>query len=344
MNFSINENVLCAIDDYHRKSLAMQKYHFEGNLENLSLSDLKDTVDDDLVFNVPIYDMIDRRYAGFSSFIDALMRPNDDPKGNSRYFDVRDMSEQKCIVLFYLFRITGSGINYVPKKNHDSEPFGTHGFGNCWLVDTIAEDDYDIESWMSRLDSHEGPFSNNKGYIIPQFTFKEAEAGGHLKYFIQNYAVELCDFIYRQIEFGETIIGAVDAANEWLIMMGFRRQNFVLSATMSDIAEYFPHLIDPKSMIYAGTNAKKCIRAIFAKEGKCSVVEFESQCIQFLSDRYNTTPYSAEDSRLCDVIRYFRDYQSSHHVEANGGKKYKNNSILKLLIGPDEYIKFAEAL
>ena len=126
--------------------------------------------------------------------------------------------------------------------------------------------------------------------------------------------------------------------------MGFKRQNFVLSATMADMAEYYPMCVDPYSMIYAGTNAKKCIRAIFSKAGRGSTKDFESDCIQFLADRYGTTPYSAEDSRLCDVVRYFKEYQSKHHIAHNGGNKHTNNSVLKDILGDDEYYAFSNNL
>jgi len=139
-----------------------------------------------------------------------------------------------------------------------------------------------------------------------------------------------------------TIIETVEHMNSWLQQRGFKRQNFVLSATMADIAEYMPHLIDPDSMIYAGTNAKKCIKAIFKKTRQTKT--FEAECIQFLSDRYGAPPYSVEDSRLCDVIRYWQEYQSSHHVAKNQGESFLNNSTLKQAYGVEGYKEFAKNL
>ena len=47
---------------------------------------------------------------------------------------------------------------------------------------------------------------------------------------------------------------------------------------------------------------------------------------------------------ICDVIRYFEEYQSPHHVKANGGNKYKNNCILKETWGEEKYYQFVQSL
>ena len=59
--FNINEDVLKAIDDYNVKSNLMQRYYFEFNPDGITEDQLKEKVNDDLVFNVRIYDMLDRK-------------------------------------------------------------------------------------------------------------------------------------------------------------------------------------------------------------------------------------------------------------------------------------------
>lgn len=341
-SFEINESVLRAIDDYHNKSLAMQKYHFEFNPHKLTLDELKKQVNDDLIFNVPIYDMLDRKYAAFSSFLEAIKLGKIDPKGNGEYFDRPEMSEYNWIMLFYLFRLCGSGINYKPKYK---EPFGTHGFGNFWLVQAIKDGDYEVSSWLKRLEELDHPFTDNKGYMLPQISYPN-QKGGHLKRFIlenvEDIILELHEFL---LSGKKTIIEGVEFMNKMLVDdIGVKKQNFVMSATMADIAEYLPHLIDPDSMIYAGTNARRCIKAIFKKNKGYSKLQYESDCIQFLADRYEAKPYSVEDSRLCDVVRYFQDYQSPDHVVKNGGVKYKNNSTLRQELSEDEYNEFVKSI
>ena len=351
--FSIDIDVLDAIDDYHYKSLLMQEHFFEKK----QIYSLAQKVDDDLIFNVPIYDLLDRRYAAFSSFLEAIYKGDEDPKGNGKFFKYKfksNIHEKDAIMLFYLFRLCGSGINYKPKeKSNDMfskcEPWGTHGFGNFWIVDLIKDGIHDPGLWFEALKHHNKPFTDSKGYMIPQISYPN-QIGNHMKRFILEEAEGLIDHLYEflrgpQISYpgimgGREIIQSVDYCNKYLIEKGFKRQAFVLAATMSDIAEYYPHLIDRKSMIYAGTNAKRCIDAIFTKTKGVKRLEFESACIQFLADRYQAPPYSVEDSRLCDVVRYFQEYQSIHHIKANNGRIYKNNTTLKKIMSEDEYKEF----
>jgi hypothetical protein len=60
-----------------------------------------------------------------------------------------------------------------------------------------------------------------------------------------------------------------------------------------------------------------------------------------LSNRYNLNPIDCEDSRACDVVRYFQEYQSEDHIIKNNGHRMKNNSILKQTWGHDKYYDFA---
>lgn len=330
--FSINDQVLEAIDDYHVKSLEMQKYHYEGNKEGLTLEDLKERVNDDLIFHVPIYDMLDRRYAAFCSFLEAIDKKEKDPKKNGLYFlnspSLSDLELRDAIALFYLFRLCGSGINYIP--NTSGNPLGTHGFGNFWIVDMWLKGDIQLSKWMKALELRTEPFTDNKGYLLPQFSYKHLTSG-HLKNFILTEIDGIVNHMMDKLDSGNKIgiIDFVDHMNLYLQSIGAKRQNFVLSATAADIAEYFPDLIDQKSSIYAGTNAKKCISAIFTKAKGVKQETFEIEAINFIAERYDSVPYSVEDSRMCDVYRYLFEFQSKDHIEKNGGKVYKNNSTIK---------------
>lgn len=334
----VKPEILEAIDDYHYKSLAMQEYLYDRNSSCNSLGELQEYVDDDLIFNVPIYDMLDRKYAAFSSFLEALHRKEADPKGNGDYFidspSLMDLEIFDCIALFYLFRLCGSGINYKPLGS--GAPFGTHGFGNFWIVDSIRQGSVTLDDWLFDLEVIKRPFTDNKGYLLPQMSYPGLTSG-HLKHFILTETESLIEELYARVmgrRLGITTV--VDIMNEYLMKKGYKRQTFVLSATAADIAEYFPDLVDPNSEIYAGTNAKKCISMMFDKPRGISREDFEIEAIMFLADRYKAAPYSVEDSRLCDVYRYLKEYQSPHHIALNKGIVYKNNSVLKFLYG-DNY-------
>jgi len=313
---NINNQVLDALDEYHERSLLMQKAWYDKSL-NVTDDQLKEMVNDDLIFHVPIYDMLDRKYAAFSSFPEALKMRELDPKGYGIKYKDHDIKDDfDYFMCFYLFRLCGSGINYKP---------GSHGFGNFWVCDEILKGNHTHDLWLDSIP--DSKFCDNKGYLLPQFSMG-------LRNFIQTHSKSLVEHLYESVQNQKrSIIELVDIGNKWMNDRGFKKTTFVLSAFAADIAEYYPNYVDQWSMIYAGTNAKRCIKAIFGKAN-----QFEA--IEFLSKRYNAPPYSVEDSRLCDPVRYFEEYQSKFHIEKNNGNIYKNNSILKKLWSPSEYQNF----
>jgi len=380
--FKINEDLLAMLDDYHYKTMVMEKVKFEKkqplnvlgemmakvNIDEQTshfekshfgklffdkitwrsmkeIDDLRATVNDDLILNVPIYDMGSRKYASFSSFTEAVWWREKDAKGNGIFFkDHKILEEIDWLVLFYLFRLCGSGINYKPKKPPFNLFEGSHGFGNFWIVYSILKGKGTAEEWLSDLKSYNKPFTDNKGYILPQFTFNDTKQ--HLKKYIECYAKPLVEHIHEQILIKKhDIYQVTDLGNKWLMNRGFNRQNFVLTAFACDIAEYMPRYVDPTSRLYAGTNAIKCIKAIFPKKDR-STKQFDyiNDVLQFQSERYNLNPYDCEDSRNCDVIRYLKEYQSPQHIDLNHGNINWNNSILKKIWGIYKYDKFVKTL
>lgn len=343
-SFKINETLLESLDEYHEKSMLMQKHV----IEKLPFDgDLKKHINDDLIFHVPIYDMGSRRYAAFCSFTEAVWKKENDVKGNGIYFKNHQIKEDiDWFMLFYLFRLCGSGINYKPILNNLFSSFnGSHGFGNFWIVNSILNNKFTHKEWLEDLKNINIPFTDNKGYLLPQFSFKDIESN-HLKKFILEYSFELVkhllNFLYKQ---KRDIYQITDEGNQWLKSKGFKKQNFVLTAFAADILEYYPNLINKNGLVYAGTNATRCIKTIFPKiNKKVSEFEYINDVLMFQSNRYNLTMIDCEDSRNCDPIRYFQEYQSTYHIEKNNGKVMKNNSILKKTFGIETYYDFAKKL
>jgi len=347
-NLLIDEDILVAMDDYGRKTDLLQEFYFEGNKKNISLDELKLKVNDDLAFYVPIYDVTHRRYAAFSSLLEALWHGDKDVKGNGKFFTNFkrfNLGQLEWVYLFYAFRLCGSGINYKPKSGMFQEPWGTHGFGNFWIIDQIRQGVFNIEDWLKALEDRDIPFTNNKGYLLPQFTF-EGMNKGHLKNFILRYSFNFVNqlLMYITRNPGLSIYEITDYGNDWLMERGFKRQNFILTAFAMDLAEYYPNLINRKSKVYAGTNATKCIKQLFKKDKKMSEFDFINEALGFLANRYGAERYDVEDSRACDPVRYFQEYQSKDHIAKNGGKVYKNNTILKQIWGDEKYYDWASKL
>ena len=343
LSFKINDKLLEALDEYHVKSMLMEKHIIE---KQPLVGKLSDKIEDDLILNVPIYDMGSRRYAAFCSFTEALWRKEKDIKGNGFYFKDHEIKgDINWFMLFYLFRLCGSGINYKPIKNNLFPDFNyTHGFGNFWIVQEILKGKYTHIEWLHKLKEIDVPFTDNKGYMLPQFSFIDLN-NGHLKKYILDYSFELISHLLNFcLKEKREIYQITDEGNKWLMNKGFKRQGFVLTAFAADLAEYFPLLVDPNSKVYAGSNATKCIKAIFPKIKKVSEFDYINDVLNWQANRYTLTPIDCEDSRNCDLVRYLQEYQSKYHIEKNNNIIMKNNSILKKTLGIDEYYKFANNL
>jgi hypothetical protein len=71
------------LDEYHKKTMLLEHHVIESKP---FYGNLQETINDDLIFNVPIYDMGSRKYAAFCSFTEAVWRKEKDVKGNGIYF------------------------------------------------------------------------------------------------------------------------------------------------------------------------------------------------------------------------------------------------------------------
>lgn len=291
--------------DYYGKAKKMQELKFQGYNWN------EKDVNDDLVWNIPIYDVVNRRYAAFSSLLEAIVEKENDPKGNGIYFKDLDLDKDSFIFLSYLFRLCGSGINYIPKQN---EPWGTHGFGNFFVIDLLRDGITDPKYWIHGVPDKK--FCDVKGYLLPMIK-------GGLKNFIEKESYYFINYLIDYINNGNIkgITDVVDEGNSWLSTNGYRRQNFVLTAFAMDLAEYFPRLVDQDSDVYIGSNASKCLKMILPKMNKNKALRYLCE----ITGGYSK-PYDMEDV-ACDFIRYIENFQSPDHIKYNNGIKYYNNVL-----------------
>jgi hypothetical protein len=293
---------------YYSKAKMMQELKFQGG--NWTESDIAD----DLIWNVPIYDVVNRRFAAFSSLPEAIIYRDKDPKGNGKYFEMLDdrLTTDNFIRMCYLFRLCGSGINYIPKEKNQS-PFGTHGFGNFWIADELRRGWALHEDWLNFLP--EKGFCDVKGYMLPMIN-------GGLRNFIIKDSMKLVtyliDFVYKSDK-KVGIKSVVDKGNDWLLNNGYKRQNFVLTAFAMDLAEYIPDNVDRDSDVYVGTNAKKCLKLILPKMKT-------DEALRYLCDITGgfSKPYDMEDV-ACDFIRYIENFQSEAHIRSNNNIVFKNS-------------------
>ena len=302
--------------DYYSKAKKMQELKFEGKFWT------EEEVNDDLVWNIPIYDVVNRKYAAFSSLLEAIKKQEDDPKENGIYFTKsKNIEDIDFITLCYLFRLCGSGINYKPKEHL---PFGTHGFGNFWVVDHLSKGETEFEYWIDNIPDK--GFCDVKGYLLPMIkgglnNFIKKETYGLIRC-LNSFLVKNKVESHLKKSKDYKLIGIkeiVDHGNEYLLSKGFKRQNFVLTAFAMDMAEYFPNYVDRNSNVYVGSNAKKCLDIILPKMNK-------DKALTYLCDITGnfSKPYDMEDV-ACDFIRYKENFQSEYHIKLNNNIKYRNN-------------------
>jgi hypothetical protein len=290
--------------DYYNKAKMNQQRLYQG------YNWTKQDINDDLVWHVPIYDVVNRKYAAFSSLLEAIDKKELDPKGNGNYFKEHKIDKDNFIYLSYLFRLCGSGINYRPK---DLLPYGSHGFGNFWIVQELVLKRYDIVDWVNNIPDK--GFCDVKGYLLPMI-----KKG--LRNFIVEDSLNLVDDIMNEVQQGGySITDVVDLGNHWLRSRGFKRQNFVLTAFAMDLAEYYPDLVDQDSDVYVGSNASKCLKMILPKMNKNKALRYLCE----ITGNYSK-PYDMEDV-ACDFIRYIDNFQSDHHIRKNNNIKYWNNVL-----------------
>jgi hypothetical protein len=289
---------------YYNKAKKNQQRLYEG------YDWTEEDIDDDLIWNVPIYDVVNRRYAAFSSLLEAINKKELDPKGNGIYFVDTKLDDQSFMFLCYLFRLCGSGINYKPK---DNQPWGSHGFGNFYVIDLLIDGVTDPISWVNNVPDK--GFCDVKGYLLPMIP-------KGLKNFILEDSLNLFNNVMNEVYQGNySITDVVDLGNHWLRSRGFKRQNFVLTAFAMDLAEYYPGLVDQDSDVYVGSNASKCLKMILPNMKKNDALRHLCEITGG-----HSKPYDMEDV-ACDFIRYMENFQSDHHIKKNNGIKYYNNVL-----------------
>jgi len=300
--------MLSEFKQYYKKAKMNQERLYEGYSWN------KDDIDDDLIWHVPIYDVVNRKFAAFSSFLEALRKKEDDPKQNGKYFKHHNISDVHFMFLCYLFRLCGSGINYKPKTD---TPFNTHGFGNFWIVDLIRRGKYTSAEWLDNIPINK--FSDVKGYLLPMIP-------GGLRSFILEHSYILFHHLYTYMHDLE-IYELVDIGNEYLQELGYKKQNFVLTAFAMDMAEYFPNKVKRNSKVYIGSNAIKCLKQIYPKiKGIGSNLTVTNVLLDDLCEITGNHSYKYDmEDVACDFIRYKNNFQSVHHIKLNNGIKYYNN-------------------
>jgi hypothetical protein len=316
--------------DYYYKAKMLQDNNFSG--AKYTESD----VDDPLCWNVPIYDCVNRRYAGFSNVPEALWYGSKAPKGDySRYNHLHELwSIREWLFILLLHRVTGSGASF--EKDH--------GWRNTIIPKLI---DFDtVEQMCEFILNYEGPIFTSKGNQPPQFNKSDrANVKPGINYITKvmpNLIDNLSSWMSKSL-FPNEIYQTVDYMNEWNIKHSLKRYSFVYTAFAMDVAEYYTTYSSPDSRIYIGSNAKKCLNIILPKAKGKKRFDYENDAISYLckiTGNYST-PMDMEDI-LCDGVRYFKEYAATEYKNNLINSQMKNNSILKRKLGEEKYYNLIE--
>jgi hypothetical protein len=272
-------------------------------------------VGDSLMENVELYDVVERKYAGFSQIVNDVFYGWDEEHPYwvkmdngyhtkerkqiaKRWTGKRDKwGDREFLYLFLLHRITGSAINYARIPS---------GYHNTLLPDLHETET--VEEMVDVLKSHPGPFYTSIGYQFPAFPKPPAgyKRGGD--YYLSELAPRLVDELLvfladRKHTFRE--IG--DWMFDWNVKNGLRKYKFQYAAFLADIADWMPDYVEQESPFYYGSNAVECISYLAKPTERAKKEDFLDAVMARIYKDTGSVPYNAEDV-ACDYIRWVENY------------------------------------
>jgi hypothetical protein len=290
----------------------------------------------DLQDNIPIYDTVKRRYAGFSNVLEQLRYGEEAPKIEINRLHRRDYpkfrgDDRAWLYVCLVHRITGSGASF----EHD------HGWRNTIVPEMAAEMTIQrMAAWIKSNQSR--AMFTSIGNQIPPFnkiqdpSFRLAG----IEYLVVT-APKLVDKVWswfehhRQLGMGPVgIKETVDKVLAFQRELGCKQFKFVLTAWVMDIAEYLPHFVDPNSDCYHGKNAQEALTVCLRPKVKMGIQEFFDRGTRLFSNLTGTYPMDVEDaSPGCDLIRWLENYVPRKGFEHVLEKRLFNNSTLRYFKG-----------
>lgn len=279
-------------------------------------------MDDDLLENVHLYDVVQRKYAGFSQIVNDIFYGWSEEHPYWEKMKAGKVSRQREMVakdwtgkqadfdlpewlyLFILHRVTGSAINYATKPSgyHNTILFHLHNYR-------------DIDGMTKLIKNYRSPFYTSVGYQFPAFPkpIQGYSKGGD--YFLCEYAPrlarDLASFLQQSNakkdlrEIGEFMF-------KWNTDNGLRAYRFQYAAVIADIADWYPQYVNKESMFYYGTNAVECISYLAKNTGKVNKELFLDKVMDKIFADTGAYPYDAEDV-CCDFIRWVENYVRPGH-------------------------------
>jgi len=282
------------------------------------ISHAESDMNDDLLHHVELYDVVERKYAGFSQIVNDCFygwtpdHPYWEKMQAGKITSQRDIVAHnwtgkhadfklpEWLYIFILHRVCGSAINYSTKPSgyHNTILFGLH---NC----------KNIEDMVEMVNNYPSSFYTSVGYQFPAFP-KPPESGRYKKggdYYLSEYAPrlarDLAEFLEKGGERSLREIGSFML--DWNVKNDLRQYHFQYAAIVADIADWYPQYVDKTSPFYYGTNAVECISYLAKPLTKMKPEMFLDQVMERIYVETGAYPYNAEDV-CCDFIRWVENY------------------------------------
>ena len=296
-------------------------------------------VQDSLMEHVHLYDVVERKYAGFSQIVnDAFYgwgpehpywqqmiagKANQIREETAKNWDGKQkvFSLPEWLYVFLFHRITGSGINYSQKPS---------GYYNTLLLHLHQADT--IEGMVGLMKNYPAPFYTSVGYQFPAFPKPPVgyKRGGD--FYLAEYAPRL---VREMAEWLEKTYEAKDFRSmgdwlfDWNAKNGLRAYRFQYAAFLADIADWFPQYVNKESMFYYGSNAVECISYLAKPINKMKQDVFLDAVMEQIYEDTGSIPYNAEDV-CCDFIRWVENYvrPGSHYDHLDFDKVWSSCKIM----------------
>lgn len=282
------------------------------------LSHAESDMNDELLHHVELYDVVERKYAGFSQIVNDCFYGWTEEHPYWKKMEAGKITRQREVVakdwtgkhadfklpewlyIFILHRVCGSAINYSTKPS---------GYHNTLLFNLHKAKT--IEGMVEIVNKHPKPFYTSVGYQFP--SFPKPPAGSNYKrggdYYLSEYAPRLARDLAEFLEKGgkRDLREIGDFMLKWNVDNGLRQYHFQYAAVVADIADWYPQYTNKESPFYYGTNAVECISYLAKPTKKMKPIEFLDKVMEKIYEDVKSYPYNAEDV-CCDFIRWVENY------------------------------------
>lgn len=279
---------------------------------------IESDVGDDLMHHVELYDVVERKYAGFSQIVNDVFYGWTGQHPYWHKMQAGNVTHQRKTVandwtgkhtnfklpewlyIFILHRVCGSAINYATKPSgyHNTLLFSLH---NCKTIEDMVE----------MVNTYPYSFYTSVGYQFPAFPKPPAESkykrGGdyYLSEFAPRLARDLAEFLEKGGKRDLREIGTFML--DWNVKNGLRQYHFQYAAVVADVADWYPQYTNKESPFYYGSNAVECISYLAKPTTKMKQEQFLDQVMEKIYEDTGAYPYNAEDV-CCDFIRWVENY------------------------------------